>query len=302
MHLAPRRLALASAILCGTLALAAWLANFTWPAVGVGLLETLRLIPLPAATPVGLAVPVTVALAAVEGAVCGAAIGWLSNRGGHGTGNTRPHPQALTPGHVPRGFASLSQSSGGSATQVGIYAEHRVLEASSVPAQSLMGYLKHLHTEGSVGVGYGVEGFAHHAGQGGTSLEMRGVSGSVFMDAEGTIVRATALYAGALRVTKGTVAQNHGIYVEPQTAGAANFALLTNGGAWKNNSIDSIVCSGAALPTDAAGGFLYVPSCEGRPTGTPARESGTVPIVYDTQADVLYAYHGRWRALAEGRS
>lgn len=58
-----------------------------------------------------------------------------------------------------------------------------------------------------------------------------------------------------------------------------------------------IVCGQqAAIATNATTGFLYVPSCAGTPTGTPAGWTGKVPIVVNTTNNKLYFYSGgSWR-------
>jgi len=51
-----------------------------------------------------------------------------------------------------------------------------------------------------------------------------------------------------------------------------------------------------ALATNAANGFLYVPTCAGAPTGTPTAITGMAPIVVDTTNNKLYFYSGgQWR-------
>lgn len=43
-------------------------------------------------------------------------------------------------------------------------------------------------------------------------------------------------------------------------------------------------------------GHLYIPSCAGTPTGTPAGITGFIPLVYDRTNHILYAYSGgSWR-------
>ena len=66
----------------------------------------------------------------------------------------------------------------------------------------------------------------------------------------------------------------------------------------------SVILSGAALSTSATNGFTYIPTCAGKPTGTPSSQSGTVPIVFDTINHVYWAYdNGAWVAIAgEGTS
>ena len=59
-----------------------------------------------------------------------------------------------------------------------------------------------------------------------------------------------------------------------------------------NTTANSIVASTAALATNATSGFLYIPTCAGTPTGTPAAKTGTVPLIYDTTNNILYIYNG----------
>jgi hypothetical protein len=80
----------------------------------------------------------------------------------------------------------------------------------------------------------------------------------------------------------------------PGTAATAkivvNSALVSGG---------SMVCGRAVLATTATSGFLYMPSCAGAPTGTPAAWAGTVPFVFDTTDNRLYFYAGgAWEYLA----
>lgn len=57
----------------------------------------------------------------------------------------------------------------------------------------------------------------------------------------------------------------------------------------------SIVPGTGALGTAATGGWLYIASCPGTPTGTPATSyTGRAPLVFDTTNDKLYAYDGGW--------
>lgn len=61
----------------------------------------------------------------------------------------------------------------------------------------------------------------------------------------------------------------------------------------------NVVIGAAAITNSATGGFLYVPSCPGVPTGTPTVSiSGLVPLVIDSGTKALYAYiGGSWSAL-----
>jgi hypothetical protein len=57
----------------------------------------------------------------------------------------------------------------------------------------------------------------------------------------------------------------------------------------------SVVVGSGALATNATTGFLYIPTCAGTPSGTPAAQTGTVAIVYDTTNHKLYIYDGAWK-------
>lgn len=58
----------------------------------------------------------------------------------------------------------------------------------------------------------------------------------------------------------------------------------------------SVVVGTAALSASATDGFLYVPTCDGTPSGTPTSQTGTAPIVIDTTNNKLYFYSGgTWR-------
>jgi len=51
-----------------------------------------------------------------------------------------------------------------------------------------------------------------------------------------------------------------------------------------------------SLATDATTGFLYVPTCAGTPTGTPATQTGLAPMIVDDTNHRLYFWSGGvWR-------
>lgn len=53
-----------------------------------------------------------------------------------------------------------------------------------------------------------------------------------------------------------------------------------------------------SLATDATTGFLWVPACEGVPTGTPVPIEGMLPLVADSLTGTLYMHDGAaWNAL-----
>lgn len=58
--------------------------------------------------------------------------------------------------------------------------------------------------------------------------------------------------------------------------------------------LNTIVGELAALATDATDGFLYIPMCNGAPTGLPTGYAWKVAIVFDYANDALYVYDGGW--------
>lgn len=58
------------------------------------------------------------------------------------------------------------------------------------------------------------------------------------------------------------------------------------------DSLGNVVIGTAALATNAAFGFLYIPTCAGAPTGTPTTHTGMVPMIFDTTNKFLYFYVG----------
>lgn len=56
----------------------------------------------------------------------------------------------------------------------------------------------------------------------------------------------------------------------------------------------SIICATTVRPTNTTEGFLYIPTCEGTPTGVPTTRTGTVPLIYDVTNHRLYIYDGGW--------
>lgn len=62
------------------------------------------------------------------------------------------------------------------------------------------------------------------------------------------------------------------------------------------DALGNVVVNNAALATNAANGFLYVPTCAGTPTGTPTTYTGMAPIIVNTTNNKLYFYSsGAWR-------
>jgi hypothetical protein len=64
--------------------------------------------------------------------------------------------------------------------------------------------------------------------------------------------------------------------------------------AFRVDTSQNVVIANAALATNATGGFLYIPTCAGAPSGTPTSYTGRVPIVFDSTNNQLYIYDGSW--------
>ena len=62
-----------------------------------------------------------------------------------------------------------------------------------------------------------------------------------------------------------------------------------------NGKGGSVVVGDSAVSNLSAVGFLYIPSVAGVPSATPTPIGATVPLVYDTDNNDLYAYNGSWK-------
>jgi len=92
----------------------------------------------------------------------------------------------------------------------------------------------------------------------------------------------------------GTGSGGSRIYFRPSGygAGSTQLSVDTSGLVYSSGGV---VTNSAALATTATSGFLYIPTCAGPPTGTPAAQTGTAPMVYDSTNNNLYVYNGTWK-------
>jgi len=123
----------------------------------------------------------------------------------------------------------------------------------------------------------------------------------------GTAIYADTLYPasdGSVTVTGGSDLMSLGAgdslkipsgYLAVNTAGAA-LKLNVSGGIMAYGGV--MVCGSAILATTATDGFLYIPHCQGTPTGVPTSYTGTSPLVFDVTNDIIYVYHGSWIGTA----
>lgn len=84
------------------------------------------------------------------------------------------------------------------------------------------------------------------------------------------------------------------------TSQDVNSGALTQALAIHSNQ--DVVVGTAALATDATGGFPFVPTCPGTPTGAPTTRTGRSPFIYDSTNDLLYVYNGGWQQVGAAGS
>jgi hypothetical protein len=97
----------------------------------------------------------------------------------------------------------------------------------------------------------------------------------------------TNAFGVSIAAQSGAATTNQGIRIEAAPAGAHNASLFVNGG-------DS-VCGLPNIATNATTGFLWIPSCNGAATGTPANTDGGTPLVMNWSGGRLMAYFsGAW--------
>ncbi len=96
--------------------------------------------------------------------------------------------------------------------------------------------------------------------------------------------------ANGLLVISGAIATDHPLRVA--TTGAVDRLTVRGNG--------DVVLGTAALATNATGGgWLWIASCAGTPTGVPATlYTGRVPLHYDSTNHKLYVYDSGWKATA----
>jgi len=108
--------------------------------------------------------------------------------------------------------------------------------------------------------------------------------------ADGTTAGFGGVKAGKANATEANLDGYVDLYSRENTAGLlARVRIDKDGGV--------VLAKNGALATNATGGFTYLPSCAGTPSGTPTAYTGTVPLVYDTTNDCLYVYNSGWKKM-----
>jgi hypothetical protein len=87
------------------------------------------------------------------------------------------------------------------------------------------------------------------------------------------------------------------VIVQTAPAGSTGSTLNTLGTALTIDQKGNIIVGNAALATTATNGFLYLETCAGAPTGTPAAFTGRAPIVFDTTNSKIWVYNGSWKGV-----
>jgi hypothetical protein len=88
-------------------------------------------------------------------------------------------------------------------------------------------------------------------------------------------------------------------FIPSSAVGGTNFSASGNVSVLSlTQAGDVVLGTRAALATAATGGFGYMPTCAGTPTGVPTGYTGKVAWVYDTTNNKLCVYNGAWKQTA----
>lgn len=114
-----------------------------------------------------------------------------------------------------------------------------------------------------------------------TGLDMMGVSAPIGA-ADGTVSLPSYSFASD---------PDTGIYV----VGANDIGFSAGGvGSYSFNAYGDFRPVANGITTTATGGFFFIQSCAGTPTGVPTDSSNRTPIVYDRTGNKIWVYDGGW--------
>lgn len=146
---------------------------------------------------------------------------------------------------------------------------------------------------GGAGAGGGVDIVGGQGvGSAGGSIVING--GTSDTGAGGSISITAATSVGGVNVAGGSVAIDAGAGRGTENGGNIT---LTAGAKGASSAAGNVVLNGTGtdLATNATGGFVTIPTCNGTPTGVPAGViAGNVAMVFDRANSLLYIYDGGW--------
>lgn len=146
--------------------------------------------------------------------------------------------------------------------------------------------------------GFGVAPYLNFVKTGGTETAYTATPQDVIGYIAGTGYTGSGFYNGGnvqINASQPWSPGSCGTYISFKTTPNGTVALQDSGYIAPSGSWASGV---GQVATSASTGFLYVPTCDGVPTGTPETITGRLPLVIDSTNNKAYFYSGgSWIAL-----
>lgn len=116
----------------------------------------------------------------------------------------------------------------------------------------------------------------------------------------GTLTVTALSATGGSSITAALTIATGGLSI---TTGSATIATTLTVNAAGGQSLEcdgsrNVVVGTGSIATNATDGYLYIPSMNGAPSGTPTSKSGYAAFMYRQDTARLYAYQGAWRSVA----
>lgn len=181
----------------------------------------------------------------------------------------------------------ISRNDAVSTTKYGLYIDN----SSTSSTSSIIKYGAYINVSGNwTGSSSRAEGLLVAVDA--TSPTVRGI------DVSSTNASSTG-YGIRIQSTHSSATTNYALYLSAVSA-TTNYAIFVLNGI--SSFSDTLTCSSemksnSGLSTSSTTGFFYLSSVAGAPSGTPTTYSGTVPLVYDSSNNKLYAYNGGWKSV-----
>ena len=129
-----------------------------------------------------------------------------------------------------------------------------------------------------------------------SGVAANGFGDTVYFQAEddgGTNRNLCAVQTWWQDAASATRSANFDIWLSSQATLRRAFSIFESG---ISTVFDTVIGFHAALATNTTGGFLYIPSCAGAPTGVPTAYTGKIPLIIDSTNLAIYAYiGGAWK-------